>query len=82
VFSQDKYMNAEELNKYLREEIEALLLSNEFTNNVLPFDFSKKPFVVAGSWSERYRKNNYYREIGGTTEKSRKASHVGCSRYV
>ncbi|MFA5496596.1 MAG: signal recognition particle-docking protein FtsY [Bacteroidales bacterium] len=43
---QDKYMNAEELNKYLREEIEALLLSNEFTNNVLPFDFSKKPFVV------------------------------------
>lgn len=42
----DKYMNTEELNKYLREEIEALLLSNVYTNNVLPFDFSKKPLVI------------------------------------
>jgi fused signal recognition particle receptor len=42
----DKYMNTEELNKYLREEIEALLLENKVTNEVIPFDFSKKPYVV------------------------------------
>ncbi|NLA15679.1 MAG: signal recognition particle-docking protein FtsY [Bacteroidales bacterium] len=42
----DKYMNTEELNKYLREEIEALLLENKETNDIIPFDFSKKPFVV------------------------------------
>jgi len=42
----DKYVNTEELNKYLKEEIEALLMENEATNQVIPFDFSKKPFVV------------------------------------
>ncbi|HHV02727.1 MAG: signal recognition particle-docking protein FtsY [Bacteroidales bacterium] len=42
----DKYVNTEELNRYLREEIEALLLENKATNQVIPFDFSKKPFVV------------------------------------
>lgn len=44
--SRDKYVNTEELNRYLREEIEALLLENKATNQVIPFDFSKKPFVV------------------------------------
>lgn len=42
----DKYVNTEELNKYLKEEIEALLMENEATNQVIPFDFSKEPFVV------------------------------------
>ena len=42
----DKYVNTEELNRYLREEIEALLLENKATNQVMPFDFSKKPFVI------------------------------------
>ncbi len=42
----DKYVNTEELNLYLREEIEALLLENKATNQVMPFDFSKKPFVI------------------------------------
>jgi len=44
--SRGKYVNTEELNRYLREEIEALLLENKATNQVIPFDFSKKPFVV------------------------------------
>lgn len=44
--SRDKHVNTEELNRYLREEIEALLLENKATNQVIPFDFSKKPFVV------------------------------------
>ncbi|HNR27649.1 MAG TPA: signal recognition particle-docking protein FtsY [Bacteroidales bacterium] len=42
----DKFMNTEELNRYLREEIESLLLENKATNQVMPFDFSKKPFVI------------------------------------
>ena len=42
----DKSMNTEELNRYLREEIESLLLENKATNQVMPFDFSKKPFVI------------------------------------
>ncbi|MDD2289380.1 MAG: signal recognition particle-docking protein FtsY [Bacteroidales bacterium] len=42
----DKYVNTEELNRYLREEIEALLLENKATNQLMPFDFSKKPFVI------------------------------------
>ena len=44
--SRDKYVNTEELNRYLREEIEALLLENKATNQVIPFDFSKKPLDV------------------------------------
>ena len=44
--SRDKYVNTEELNRYLREEIEALLLENKATTQVIPFDFSKKPLVV------------------------------------
>ena len=44
--SQDKYMNVEELNKILREEVEVLLEENGSTGNVIPFDFSKKPYVV------------------------------------
>jgi fused signal recognition particle receptor len=44
--SRDKYMSTEELNKILREEIEALLEENGSDENILPFDFSKKPYVV------------------------------------
>ncbi|MDR2026498.1 MAG: signal recognition particle-docking protein FtsY [Prevotellaceae bacterium] len=44
--ARDKYMNAEELNLILREEIEALLEENGSDENVIPFDFSKKPYVV------------------------------------
>jgi fused signal recognition particle receptor len=44
--SRDKYMNIEELNLILREEIEALLEENGSDENVIPFDFSKKPYVV------------------------------------
>jgi fused signal recognition particle receptor len=44
--SRDKYMNIEELNVILRDEIEVLLEENGSTENVIPFDFSKKPYVV------------------------------------
>jgi fused signal recognition particle receptor len=44
--SRDKYMNVEELNVILREEIEALLEENGSDENILPFDFTKKPYVV------------------------------------
>ncbi|MDR1584232.1 MAG: signal recognition particle-docking protein FtsY [Prevotellaceae bacterium] len=44
--SHDKYMNIEELNVILREEIEALLEENGSNENVIPFDFSKKPYIV------------------------------------
>lgn len=44
--ARDKYVNTQELNRYLREEIEGLLQENTDTNEVIPFDFSKKPFVV------------------------------------
>jgi fused signal recognition particle receptor len=42
----DKYVNTEELNRLLREEIEALLLENTSGKELIPFDFSKKPFVI------------------------------------
>jgi fused signal recognition particle receptor len=44
--SRDKYMNVEELNLILREEIEALLEENGSDENIIPFDFSKKPYIV------------------------------------
>jgi fused signal recognition particle receptor len=44
--SRDKYMNVEELNMILREEIEALLEENGSDENMIPFDFTKKPYVV------------------------------------
>ncbi len=44
--SREKYLNTQELNRFLREEIEALLLENSSSNQIIPFDFSKKPFVV------------------------------------
>jgi fused signal recognition particle receptor len=44
--ARDKYMNVEELNLILREEIETLLEENGSDENMLPFDFSKKPYVV------------------------------------
>ncbi|MDR1897365.1 MAG: signal recognition particle-docking protein FtsY [Prevotellaceae bacterium] len=43
--SQDKYMNIGELNLILREEVEALLEENGSGEDI-PFDFSKKPYVV------------------------------------
>lgn len=42
----EKYMNTEELNLILKEEIEALLEENGSEDNKIPFDFSKKPYVV------------------------------------
>ncbi|HOO42389.1 MAG TPA: signal recognition particle-docking protein FtsY [Bacteroidales bacterium] len=42
----DKYVNTEELNRLLREEIAALLLENSQGKELMPFDFSKKPFVI------------------------------------
>jgi fused signal recognition particle receptor len=44
--SRDKYMNVEELNAILREEIEALLEENGSEDNIMPFDFSKKPYII------------------------------------
>jgi fused signal recognition particle receptor len=44
--ARDKYMNVEELNLILREEVEALLEENGSDENVIPFDFSKKPYIV------------------------------------
>lgn len=44
--ARDKYLNTQELNRFLREEIEGLLQENTETNEVIPFDFTKKPFVV------------------------------------
>ncbi len=42
----DKYVNTQELNRLLREEIEALLMENKSAGQLIPFDFSKKPFVI------------------------------------
>jgi fused signal recognition particle receptor len=44
--ARDKYMNVEELNLILREEIETLLEENGSDENILPFDFSKKPYII------------------------------------
>jgi len=42
----DKYVNTQELNRLLREEIEGLLMENKSSGQLIPFDFSKKPFVI------------------------------------
>jgi len=45
--AKDKYLNSAELQSILREEIEALLTERaEHGAEVIPFDFSKKPYVV------------------------------------
>ncbi len=42
--ARDKYMDASELNRMLKEEIATLLSANEQVQD--PFDFSKKPYVI------------------------------------
>lgn len=44
--SRDKFMDSNELNSILKEEIEALLNIDENYKGEIPFDFSKKPFVI------------------------------------
>lgn len=44
--AKDKFMNTSELNSILREEIEGLLNIEEENGEEMPFDFSKKPYVV------------------------------------
>ena len=44
--ARDKYVNTEELQHILREEIENLLTENQTFDEALPFDFSKKPYVI------------------------------------
>jgi len=45
--AKDKYMNTAELQSMLREEIEALLTEGANQGEeIVPFDFSKKPYVV------------------------------------
>jgi len=44
--ARDKFMNISELNSILREEIEGLLNIDENYEQEIPFDFSKKPFVI------------------------------------
>lgn len=44
--ARDKFMNISELNTILREEIEGLLNIDENYEEEIPFDFSKKPFVI------------------------------------
>lgn len=43
----DKYMSFEELVSLLRDEISKLLdVDNDRTSSIIPFDFSKKPYVI------------------------------------
>ena len=42
----DKYGSTEELNRVLREEVEALLLENSSGKEIIPIDFPKKPYVI------------------------------------
>jgi len=44
--SRDKFMDSNELNSILKGEIEALLNIDENYKGEIPFDFSKKPFVI------------------------------------
>jgi len=44
--ARDKFMNISELNSILIEEIEGLLNIDENYEEEIPFDFSKKPFVI------------------------------------
>ena len=44
--ARDKYLHADEVNRYLCEEIVSLLDAAEDGKSVAPFDFSKKPYVI------------------------------------
>ena len=57
----EKYMNAQELNTILRDEIAALLTENN-SDDVDDFEapIAKKPYVNYGSRGEWRWQNNYY----------------------
>jgi fused signal recognition particle receptor len=44
--ARDKYLNTDEVNRYLCEEIEGLLDAAADGKSTAPFDFSKKPYVM------------------------------------
>jgi fused signal recognition particle receptor len=44
--ARDKYLNTAELQRLLRSEIENLLAGSPSAGEAMPFDFSKKPYVV------------------------------------
>ena len=44
--AKDKYVNSSELNTLLREEIEALLEESGSTDGDIPFNLSKKPYII------------------------------------
>lgn len=44
--AKDKYVNADELQYILRDEIEKLLTESLNADETLPFDFSRKPYVI------------------------------------
>ena len=44
--AKDKFMNTSELNKILKEEIEALLDIDDNYSSDIPFDLTKKPYVI------------------------------------
>ena len=45
--SRDKFLNTNELNIILKEEVEALLEENNTNNNIdTPIDITKKPYVI------------------------------------
>ncbi|MEN6619697.1 MAG: signal recognition particle-docking protein FtsY [Rikenellaceae bacterium] len=44
--ARDKFMNINELNAILREEIEGLLNIDDNYEGEIPFDFTKKPYVI------------------------------------
>jgi fused signal recognition particle receptor len=44
--ARDKYVNPDELQHLLRDEIEKLLTENQSADEIQPFDFSKKPYVI------------------------------------
>lgn len=44
--AKDKFLNPDEVNVYLKEEIEAMLADAVDGRNCAPFDFSRKPYVI------------------------------------
>ena len=44
--TRDKFLNTDEVNEYLCEEIESILEHAADGKNTAPFDFSKKPYVI------------------------------------
>ena len=81
--AEDKYVNTQELNHILRDEIAALLTENN-SDDIADFDVAidKKPYVIMVVGSEWGRQDHNNWQIGLSVQKSRQICLFGSCRHI